>query len=1428
MDGNSYYINKDSEGNNNLPKPRRNNVGYYFNNTPYEVTSNSGVRLYYENSDGWVPGSDDSNINDKSKLYYITDKNEKFHSLKRIENYDPSDKNYSYGSLGATGFTNEGNLDESSGNLVISDSKTDLLNFTGVDKFLASLKVIKLKTEGYDYTEIKFNKIYDLPKAIAFKLFWSGGIYSEGDRKFDLIYSGDYSGVIEWIKGSFSNFGGSRVFNPYSGNPSDIANSFSSLVRDFAGYRLDSASVSGSSILRTNVSGENINADFSISVFYDYPKFAEKYLGLLDPEFIYSDGDIVIDSSDNYLEYISGDWVEYKTFQNDSGYGSIKDLDFSEINSNISFSGGTSSSNNRIAFSKTDDSIIKVGNYIQTDKGFVKILSIDRLVDYAVEDETGVVTGFKNYELLRVANLENIRAIPKLGSDSKVSVFEPTSLNVGVFTFFDIKDFDFDFWSSNYSNTPLAETNRYYYIKAGQKGIIKTNIPYYVKSGSIRYNNIFYNSGDVFEGVSGIDFFVEANKGFKSIVVAGPYTQLEYTGPGQYGDAVKYEANLELFSGFYGIEAIDDIKTSINESKFTLFNVGKLNTEYEYLNENYNIETSNISRIVPYINKWSLAGGTDARGNPYRLNSSPAFSPTNFSPSIDREEADPSYLTHEGYILESLPTEYPIEEVNNQKNYLPEAPDYNILLDADPENASYFSSIFTVSSLDYPGDYSNASGLTKEFFGTFSYDESGGFYEVVFRGVKYVIKKKSNLTDIGKGDPRNFISNYRGYEGYRFTSILKVVSESNDIQPPVKYEILENTTQKSITFLITVVIEDYRLNELSSFRTKSSSVVDYTLLYSLSDKKKLYLNTNSLQLNKIDSIKLSVGLDLSYSSDSFVDSIISPGRVYIIENPEYDTDLREEIKLTYSEGSNKNSTSEGSFSVPGNSSTYPWPIGISKNFIEFGKLDSNYSFDIPFLGLTGGVSIPAGSKALYNEKPVYQVDGGEGYFPPITSRISMGQIAKRINSSDSYIKYKTYSWDTENLKTVVTEDQFILNIESPTYYRKQTGVFSQTSTEGPQKIGKDQITSYSLQNSLTLKSDMLRFSGFYEPIARKVIMFNNDKLDFVTGDPSKDLSFRNTTFGSNKSGFGKIKNLNYTKVSFDENILSDSKDLPEGPVYPLIDETPIDRKDFPIFQSSWDPGYYNLYTTTSDKTPVAGTRSMKETKSFFGSKIMKTPDNIRINNFIGMEVSKFEGDTNINFINTTARKSSKAIQNLTQTQNASGIGQIPKVFVGVDITKMDEDIFPDVEVFWQNTVDPFKQDEILYVAGVIRMDRMLKRYLLNSGVEKDFVNHIISEYGVGDPSSIEDDILEYIDLNVVPIFESNGINVYIKSLGSEFEESNLSVRGDILPSYRSRTGYISDKNFTLTKRSDLIFEFDYRLNPSEFTSINFSFNINKI
>ena len=878
-----------------------------------------------------------------------------------------------------------------------------------------------------------------------------------------------------------------------------------------------------------------------------------------------------------------------------------------------------------------------------------------------------------------------------------------------------------------------------------------------------------------------------------------------------------------------------------------MFEHGKLDTEYQYLEENYTVTRANKSRIVPYINKWVYNGGTDARGNAYRLNVNPAFTPTNFSPGFQQDTPNPQYLTHEWMLLEGVPREYPASSISSQNNYLPYKINLDKIRNASPSEEDYFESYFTVDPIDYPALYYDKADQVKEFFTPFKYNSVTGFYDTIFRGVKISLKRRSTLPN-PQSDLDKFVPNFRGFQDYKFAAILRVVPEdSSKIQAPVRYEVIENIVQKCILFVTYVVVKDYRALPLDyTGSTGGDPYLDYLLMYSLSSKKKeTTLGQAALPpigltgasgptgspLYEIDSIKLSAALDLSYSSLSQCNTA-SNGQIYIIPNPDYDTDLREEINLYYPAGATSilgATGASGSFTaIAGSTGTsqYPWPTGRSQNVVNFGATNAtNYYFDIPFSPSYPGptLDIPLASQGAYKNKPVTQIAGGENYFDFIMKRISLSYIADRVNTNSPYVTYITYDYSTPTGQTIATDNYFELDFVQPTAISKTNGLAPIKSYTGPQTLGQNQPTSYEIvDGGISLASDILRYAGGYEPLFDKIIMYKNDKIDTIAGATGFDLSYRNCTFAPEKTGFGQIQNLSYTKVSLGKNILSQSQNLPQGPVYPLIGQTPIALKNFSIFLSSWDPGYYNLYTSSTTQTPVAGTRSMAEYSTFMGSKMMQTPGQVTTYTFITLEISRTTGTVDPQIINLQAQAATAAIQSMTPATSNTGIGQLGPALSGVDLSKLDESIYPDIEVFWQYNSVTSK------VSGVIRLDRIIRRYLLNSGISSVFIENIITEFGFGNPNNIQDDVRAYIEQNVIPIYEGKQIELLVLKKGKPLSSTQLLVRGDLINPDKLKYGYVSQPNFNLTQRTNLTYEFEYSLDPNQNYSLTFNFTTGKI
>ena len=1474
--GEFFYEYRNLAGNENTPIPSRDDVGYYYNNEPYKIGATSGIRLFYENATGFLPGSDNVNLLDPNKLFYLTDKNDSFYSLKRTEDYGGyggSEPKYSYGPFNYTTgqFSATGSTGATSGSLVIQNQTIDLLNFTGSDDKLVTIKGDLPAESGKAYTEIEFLKAYDNNTPLTLKLYWPNGSRKEGSRRYDLISSADYSSMMVWTGGSYYSTGNSYYFNASTGTSDDIALALSSVLSDVDSSTMDYGNSGESSIIRVKNSGLYGNNSYFISIFDNYPEFIKKYKGAWDNKSNYVSDDIVLYNNTYYsiagstgptggIQFTnspdtSSSWNEYSTFSY-PGYIKINGTDASEIKQNVNFVGGTVNRNNRIIFDNKYSNQVLAGYYIKTESGFSMIDSVNKYVDDPeIDPVTRKVIGFNDFQYKLVLNLQDIYCQIDLGSDRSFNVYDSASLNLGVFSFFDTKEFNFDFFSSDYSYSPTPETYKYFQIKPNTDNVIKPNIPYFVERGQISYGGAgnIYNAGNLFYGATGYTSFAVSDPSLNLSESSAALNILQartsssgnvVVFPAQYSDAIYssstttysdivYTKDLEAFNGFIGIQGILLDPKNVNSTKEEIFYYGKINTEYEYLKENFTTQRANISKIVPYISKWGSSLGTDSRGNRYRLNSSPAFSPTNFSPSFERITPDPKYLTHEWFLLEQPPRDFPKEFMNDQNSYLPYKIDLDKARSSDPDDALYLASYFTVESSDYALEFRDTSFYTKELFTPLVYNGASGYYETIFRGSKIVLKKRSDTFFDGSVESDRYIKYYRGYEDYKFSAILRAIPEDNTIiQAPVKYEVIENAEQKFVVFVCDVVIKDQKAFDPGyTGGTGGSPVLDYTLLYTLNDKEKLKSPlVSSQKFYTIDDVKLSAALDLSLASGSVVNTTRTTGVINAVKNPDYDTDLREEIHTTFvpnADGATggPSSVGPGSFSVSTLSTAYPWPTGVGPSFIEFGKVAtlSSYLFTIPF-STSNPVTVPVGPSSVYKNKPVTQIGGGSNYYKGLLSRCSVSYIADKFNKSSLYIKYSSYQGDTTSASTIFTSNGFELYFEKPTKITKPSGSLVFKDYNGPQILrGAKVETGYDIRTpDPTIPSILTRYSGEYEPIFRKVIHFDRDKTDTLVGSNSIDLSFRNCNFAPDKQYFGISRNLGYTKVSEGSNILAAASSYPEGPVYPLIGLTPISRKDFNVFSSSWDPGYYDRYISSNSGSPVAGTRAMKEYKTFFGSKVMQTPDPIQANNYITLQISRNTGSSNVTELNAEIDSYIKSVQEISKTDSGTGIGSVGPYLSRVDYNKLDLSIFSNAEVIWQNFPDQGK------IKGIIRVDRILRRFLLNSGIKKVFIDNIISQFGVGDPLSINDDINTYIDLNVAPIYRGDLFDLYVKKIANAIIPDSEIVRGDLFSSDRYKLEYFIDNNYKLTPITNLIYEFEYPTEVGFYYSLMFNIRIAKI
>lgn len=1523
LDGNSLYNNRNTSG--NTPVPIRNEKGYYYQDNTFYQYNKNGIRLYadYSTISGKLPTSDDINIIEDNKLFWIKDKLGNFYSLKRDLDYTASN-NPSYATYGLTGTENQ---------LVIQNKKLDLSLLTGSDKYTRKqYKGITTGEKGRAYSVIRIEDELSLSYNDSILFYNPLGNNGTTGNRYDIIRASDLSSIIEgWLPGSYYAVDNTYYYNPL-GTPEEIAKSLAGVFNSFR-YNSFEAFTSGNEvIIRTLAASDKENSKYALDFYQN------------------------LSTNTRMPESRSG-----KIF--------INDIDCSAINNKQKFVGGSLHTTSRVKVKIEDANKIKVGEtFIETIKGASASTSKNtpdssnksaslvigkyRFVDQYAKDSNGDVIGLKDFETHATLEVSNYTDEIAYGSIESITTFDTYDIPLGIFSFYGLRELDGDFWDSQYGYTP---TDEYYkYLDTQPKSSLSTDgvtyvdnigytkiVPgktYYVNNGvKITYAGNLITGPKIFSGQGSYDSYVlEAGGTGESNVyptLSSGLPILDTPLTTYKKDTLRvFYPDIDAFPGFSGIQSIKFIDDLATEStKNIQLNFGKLYSEYEYTQDNYNKDFTLKSRTNPYISKWIYRGGSDIRGNGYRLNSNLAFTPLNFSPSFFRRIQDPQYFTHEWYQLQKPPFSYPEHNLDMDKNYLAGEIKESLLNDANPALKDYFLDYFSVDGEDFlnlPEFGSSVNienvNLTERYTVT-DYNKSSGFAETLFRGAKVRIKRA--FIDYTQGAQTKYIDTDTYYDGYKFSCVIVPVKNIiNEIQPPVKIKINENRTFKTITFILEVVLDEVRAIDFDLASPGEQTIdLDYFLMYSLKDKlSKKNINYTTLgyaDAPKRGDVKLTSGLNITSVQNVMGDSSVvntgtpdGTGIIYTTENlvKEYDTDLREEISLTYlpttsqsTVGLNSPGTFYGVIGTSVNNYNLPFPTGVGENYVNFTNTNNtSYYFDFSEVGL-GNVITHIPTTASYDNvriTPIYQREAGANYWKNMLEKISFANISLWINSGYAYTEYNTYYWDETTLSTKVINDQFVLEFLKPSSFEQKDLVYPTEDKNKPNELSLS-VIGYNL-SKMSGSTELYRYSGGYVPHFREILKFNNIKNDlpywiiptsqtFIVTVDNKDLNspvyyigsnrcfsingekqneitlikgiqyifdlsdssntgykfyistsnkgnsfstdlidqgylligtpgtpgakviftvpynltgtyyyvsqsmvigtdgrymggdiklidpieYSYCSFGYDKNDFGKIKNVNYYKYS-NEWIYKIGKDSAYNPVYNLVGESPIDKRDLSLFESNWDPGYYRQYTNSTSYIGLPGTKNMEESKSFFGSKIMKTPE---------------------------------IVNSQKQLVYPTSI---------TDVFNVNINDYNNYEILWEETNTEIR--------GILLIDRMTIRYFLEDGGKMTFSNFIVPEFGFGSSNDINDDFGEYMKVNVLPTYQSKNNGTYLKKVPQKDSVNLLTINGDLEDYKKLINSYYPSQEIKYTKINDLRYEFTLIKDPSYDYSLAFSIQIGKI
>lgn len=464
-------------------------------------------------------------------------------------------------------------------------------------------------------------------------------------------------------------------------------------------------------------------------------------------------------------------------------------------------------------------------------------------------------------------------------------------------------------------------------------------------------------------------------------------------------------------------------------------------------------------------------------------------------------------------------------------------------------------------------------------------------------------------------------------------------------------------------------------------------------------------------------------------------------------------------------------------------------------------------------------------------------NGGYNLFEDSINDISFAGISGMINGGIGPVKYKSYSIEEGIIKETENEFllEFQRPAELPKTNKLLVERETNNLPELPHDIITGyKISTYSQQ----VREKYFRYSGNYEPKTTDILFFTDDLLRMTWGleedtweeahytwiEPlesadvlnwsslisgvtinghlyalppvwsdfssvywnlispdlntindnlipkSKKLKFLNTKFNTDFEDFGKIRNVYYHKA----NLTSTPILKTENPLYPLLDEIAIDRKDFHLFSSNWDAGYYVEFLEKFRDSKKIGTRGIKEMKSFFGSKILKIPKEIKFDIFKSVETGNLDGIIPNNVLDGT---------------------------------------------------DAFYQVR----KNVIRFRLLLNNKLLEyfSGkVEEIFAEFVNPEWGVAN-ESLKEYTKRYLRENVLPNYRIDNFELYTKvfkenSLGLKLVESEKTLIERLVLDYGV------DKNSKFDKNDDFDFAVLYNMSENYSYSFNFSVIIKRI
>jgi len=974
-------------------------------------------------------------------------------------------------------------------------------------------------------------------------------------------------------------------------------------------------------------------------------------------------------------------------------------------NSSIYYFNGGNSTGKSILVTLDSASDINVNDYINT-----KSRGIYNKVIDIVDDIERLPLQYKKIVLEK----------PNTIDAGEIKTYADNLVKVGLFSAFDIHDMNFDFY--DVSNSDLKEL------------VYETPV-------NIAYEPEQDDSNDIY-----------------------PFGSKENT-----------EYTLDPIDYFSGLSDI------LLEEQADEFNENQITSEFDRLQENYLKEYAINSRVVPSINKWVLKDSLTVREQPYYLNANEAFGRSNFAPDLSADGRNRLGMTHEWFYINNLPTYFknnigsdanPVYRLNDSFSYINFMDNFEITPAIFKDtNYDYFDRFFVTEGFETRGNNNYKTFVKTDRQKKYTRVEGGNntaFANTIFKGLKFIFKGRKEFV---ASNPVDFIKSSE-FNGYRFSVLLnvKTAQESNGIE----YEVIQNKKFKFVVFMISLSLDDLW----------SDNTLNRKLLYELNHS--LVWKSENLTFEYSD-IKIDGALNLQDAN--FTDPSASN---YLEVNGFQHTDGSFPQFL---EQINKDDDSKfGNLIVKIES-----PFGEMFLRLNIARLDGQDTLVLsqPPKDISDGDNgdgldsngIPLTPNANLQNIPAYlqtsaeytYEKGGINAYKSILDALAARDVATMLLREPNNITFTTVNNDGQ-----ILNNQFVINVEDGTEIVKDSKVQTIPDTDKPEsfKLFSGNI-GYDLTDGFTYYPFLVRQNGGYTVDTKPVVTFTDvyshmktntlqstsDSTEIILEEQmykhsltnideinlAKDYYKRynrcgvsfNLGFiydgGTHDARWGYIKNHFYRKVN-EFNAASVTKlstSTDKLPLYPLIGEVAIDKKDIHVFKSSWDKNYYTRSLSGGNIEQVPGTFETKEEKSYLASTIMKVKDSYNLLNFTSEYVGSEEEQDVILLDNT----------------NTSDL----VIFENKDRIVID-----------------------FYITDTI------KDKLSSDGVFNAIQQYVEVADSAEDKTTLVDDAQLYIEENLVNLFSLNQIKLFTRRIKGQFSAFENAATIDALDD----GGYTQDQNFT--------------------------------